>query len=634
VHPLRVRLVVAGILAAIAFFLYFSTLLPGQDLGDTASFQTIAGDHLLVPRQGYPLYFALSGLFVHALPVEAARAANLASAAAAAVAVGLVVLVGAELAGTLAAGLVAGLLLAGSYTFWSQAIIAEVYALHLLIASGCLLALLAWHRHPSLPRLAVFFALCALGFGNHLSMVLLLPGFAVFLLIAAPSGPRSLLRPQVVLVALGLAALFALQYAWNFAWLLFEHREATCGELLRTFWFDVTKSDWRANMVYGIPWSTLPDRLAMYWFDLRQQFGVPGSLTALVGLVSMLWRRWRFGTMLAILWLVNWGFAFTYNVGDTHVFYLPSHWVIALAAGCGAGWIVSTIRTIGGRPAVWAATTLLLAYPAWRAYDTYPAMDRSGDLEPTRFYDRLVAGLDGGREILGTDMNWQLHNGFDYYAKYTRQDLVVFDLPDTLLYFPFVVSKNAELGRTVILTDGSASMVRQLYGHLYEIQQDPRVPVPSLADRVAALPPGARYVLAVIEPYPESPIDQADLTEAARRLGIPDRNLPQGRYVVVAGRVGRPPVAHRAGSEPFRLQLSLSGQTVEVRIECWLPADTIRRAGFGHVIVNRHHRLALDRGVSFVALDEDGRATLRAWASGLFAPQPRFIVRPRNWPPP
>jgi Protein O-mannosyl-transferase TMEM260-like len=623
----RTRFAAAGAMAAVAFSFYLATLLPGQDLGDTASFQTIAGDHLLVPRQGYPLYFALNGLLVHLLPVEPARAVNLGSAIAAALAVGLVVLIGAELGGTLVAGLVAGLLLAGSYTFWSQAIIAEVYALHLLVASACLLALLAWQRRPTLPRLALFFSIYALGFGNHLSMILLLPGFALFLLMAAPGGPMSMLRPRVVGLALGLAALFALQYVWNFTWLVFEYPDASWTQWLRTFWFDVTKADWRANMVYGIPWSTLPDRFAMYWFDLRQQVGVPGSLAAVAGVTWLLWRRRRLGILLLVLWLVNWGFAFTYNVGDTHVFYLPSHWVVALAAGCGAAWIVWGLRTAGYRTAVWAVSAVLLLYPAWRAYDTFPAMDRSDDVEPSRFFERLTADMDGGREILGSDMNWQLHNGFDYYAKYTRPDLVVFNLPDTLLYFPAVVSRNAELGRTVLLTEGSAAMVRQLYGSLYDLRQDPRVPVPPLADRISALAPGTRYVLTVIDPYPETPIDQADLIEAARRLGIARGNLPRGRFVVVAGRVGEPPVLRQAAADPFRVRVSASGQDVDIRFECWLPADTIRRAGFGHIIVNRLHQLTLDRGVSFVALDDDGRATLRAWAGGLFAPQPRFIVR-------
>ena len=202
---------------------------------------------------------------------------------AAAAAVGLIVLVGAELAGTLVAGLVAGLLLAGSYTFWSQAVIAEVYALHLLCASVCLLALLAWRRGPRPPGSRCSSRSVALGFGNHLSMVLLLPGFALLLLTAAPDGPLSMLRPRVVVLAAAIAALFSLQYAWNFWWLVAEHPNAAFGDLVRTFWFDVTKSDWRANMVYGIPTSTIADRFAMYWFDLRQQFGLPGVAAAVVG---------------------------------------------------------------------------------------------------------------------------------------------------------------------------------------------------------------------------------------------------------------------------------------------------------------------------------------------------------------
>ena len=99
--------------------------------------------------------------------------------------------------------------------------------------------------------------------------------------------------------------------------------------------------------------------------------------------------------MLLTLWVVNWWFAFTYNVGDVHVFFLPSHWAAALAAGCGAGWAVSALQagaTAGSRDR--SPRCVLLAYPAWRAWDTYPAVDRSDDHEPTRLYDRLVAGMD------------------------------------------------------------------------------------------------------------------------------------------------------------------------------------------------------------------------------------------------
>jgi hypothetical protein len=55
----------------------------------------------------------------------------------------------------------------------------------------------------------------------------------------------------------------------------------------------------------------------------------------------------------------------------------------------------------------------------------------------------------------------------------------------------------------------------------------------------------------------------------------------------------------------------------------------MRRAGFGHVIVNRRHVLTLERGVSLVALGENGDTRLAGYASGLYAPEPRFRIRAR-----
>lgn len=637
-------LVAAGLLAAVAFSLYFCTLLPGQDLGDTASFQAVAGRQDLTPRQGYPLYYAFVNTFVDHLPLDRARATNLASAVAAALAIGVMVLAGAELAGSLVAGLVASLLFAGSYTFWTQAIIAEVYALHMLCVNASLLALLAWYRRPSLLRLAVFFSLVALGFGNHLQMVLLLPGFAVFLLIGSPGGPRQILRPRVVVLATALAALFALQYAWNVRSMLAEPDHPAGLDLLRNFWFDVTKADWRATMVEGISRAALPERFRMSWFDLHQQFGLPGIAAAGVGLTWLFRRDWRLGTLLVSLWLVNWWFAFTYNVGDVHVFFIPAHWAVALAAGCGAAGALALargqlsgpdghgregVRTLGlpGRLLGCVAAASMVVYPVWRIYDTYPAVDRSDDREPTRFYDRLTAGMDGNREILGTDLNWQLHNGFDYYAWNTRPDLVVFDVAETLLYFPLLVENNVALGRQVVLTEGSAGTVEELYGNYYSIERDPRLPVPSLAERVATVPAGTPYVLTLMEPDPPGSVDQADLAAACARLGLLPRQVPSGRYAAVAGLVGEKPTLRVWDSAPFRVRTALRGLDIDIRIEAFMPFDTIRRAGYGHVIANRRHALTLDRGVSFVALGPDGHASMRTWLGGLFAPQPRYLVR-------
>ena len=74
----------------------------------------------------------------------------------------------------------------------------------------------------------------------------------------------------------------------------------------------------------------------------------------------------------------------------------------------------------------------------------------------------------------------------------------------------------------------------------------------------------------------------------------------------MVGRTGEPPAVVRSELRPFRLRAAVSDMNVDIRMESWLPPDTIRRAGFGHVIVNRRHVLTLERGVSVVALARMG----------------------------
>src|SRR5262245_772549 len=262
----------AAAVAAAAFALYRATLLPGLDFGDTGSLQTVVGTSLVTARDGYPLYFAIGKLILWISRGKPAHVLNLTSALEGGIACGLAMLAAAELSGSIGAGVASALLFAVSYTFWSQSIIAEVYALHIAFVALTLFLVLRWSDEPRLARLTTFFAVYALGFGNHLSMILLAPGFTLFLLLSAPGGWRSLVAPRVVAIAAACAIAGAMQYAWNMHtfWLLPQPPDGIV-EAFQRFWFDVTKTDWRETMVMNVPESLLGDHAAMYWFDLREQ---------------------------------------------------------------------------------------------------------------------------------------------------------------------------------------------------------------------------------------------------------------------------------------------------------------------------------------------------------------------------
>src|SRR5690242_12263168 len=109
------KLSAAATMAAAAFSLYRATLLPGLDFGDTGPFQATIGSAIITPRDAYPLYFAIANAFQRLVHGEPAYVLNLVSAVEGAVASALVVLVAAELSGSLLAGVAAAVLFAGSY---------------------------------------------------------------------------------------------------------------------------------------------------------------------------------------------------------------------------------------------------------------------------------------------------------------------------------------------------------------------------------------------------------------------------------------------------------------------------------------------------------------------------------------
>jgi hypothetical protein len=622
-----------------AFALYHATLLPGVDFGDTGSFQTTLGSPILTPRVGYPLYFAIAGAFFRVSGLEAAHALNLVSAIEAAFACALFVIAGTEISGSVAAAAAGAALFAVSYTFWSQAVIGEVYALHIALTLASLILLLAWERRPTTIRLAAFFACYAAAFGNHLSTILLAPAFTAFLLMSAPRGWRSMFAPRVVVLAAFAAALGAAQYLWNIQSLWFvADPPHGLAETLRRFWFDVTKSDWRDTMVLEVPRSLLTDHAAMYWFDLRQQFGLAGPVLALAGGVHLARTSRRRAWLLGLLYLVNVAFAFSYNVGDAHVFYLPSHLAIALAAAAGVAGVGRMIASgpgdIGGslrrwpdrRLAAGALSTAAIALAALRGYRDYPALDRSADTRPSSLLEAMTAGIDDRDSAMLVDLNWQVANGLSYYAKAVRPQAAVARTRDVLFYAPAFVADNEAADRRVIASGTSGRILSDAFGPWFTMAPDgPQAR--SLLELAGDVPRGTRYALCVLKQSRDLPVDRAGIEAALAILAPGAGPLPAGDYVAVAGVAGHAPLLVAAADRPFSRTIDVDGTTVAVRMESWLASDTIRRMGFGHVIAGRRHTLIVERGVSFAAFDAAGVPLITSYFSSIFSLPQRYVIR-------
>lgn len=625
---------VAAIVATIAFAVYTRTLLPGVDLGDTASFQATVLRAGTSARDAYPLYYAAAAPIVAAIsPDDPARGLNLFSAVWGGIAAGLLAWLVATITRVTAAGVVAGLLLAFAYTFWTQAVIAEVYTLHLSLIGACLVALHAYASRPTHVRLALFCAIYALGFGNHLSMILWFLPCAAFVLLAHPA-PRALVTPRTVAMALAIAAAGALQYAPNVlaAWQAVEAPESWT-ERLALAWMDITKGDWRDTMVLGIHPSAIVGRLAMWVWDARQQFGLPGIAAAVLGAIY-LWRISRpWATLAWLAYAITAAFAITYNVGDVHVFFLPSHYLIAFAAGVGAAapvhaWRHMNVRVPAHRwrmAAPHGVTVLMIGYAIWRGVDTWPAASRQDDRRADLLFARLTGGVDEQSALLVAALPWDQENVLGYGARYMHRGLAWVRLADVRPHFHHLVRDNHRIGRDVVLTARAAARVVAAYDGRFPLVED-TIAAATLADAVRAIPRGTPYVLTVLAPLDNYPLDRDALAGTIHALTNGHAGLRgDAAYGAIAGLSGEAPALVREDRRPFRTSVALLGEPFTIRMDAWLPTDTFRRGGFGHVIRGRQRVLYVERGASLVWFRPDGTPEV-AYAGNPYAPQPRFRI--------
>ena len=289
-----------------------------------------------------------------------------------------------ELFDSLLAGLGAGLFLAFSYTFWIQAVTAEVYTLHLLIVGAADAGPHGLGRSAHRQGGWRSSTGLRLGFGNHLSMVLLLPAFALFLLM------HRRCTEQAIRCGRGLIALARSE---SRLWARFSTpgTSAACGQTssrplhsqkgLAKFWFDVTKADWRETLVMSVSETGLQTTARPCTGSI---FGSSSGAGRAPGGHRV---RLCAGALAAAECAAcccsiaaNMAFAWTYNVGDAYIFFLPSHYVVALCGrrgprGCGMRRSRESfrlqLRNVGRSPALVVSGLARIRH--------LPAVDRSWD---------------------------------------------------------------------------------------------------------------------------------------------------------------------------------------------------------------------------------------------------------------
>jgi len=423
--------------AAAALLLYAQTAPPsltwahhGADGGDLIAAAITGG----VPHpSGYPTYCLLGRLFA-LLPLgPPARRFALFSATAAAAAVGLLCLTAqrllerdAGLRSWRAAGpaLVAALAAAVGPIFWSQAIIAEVYALNaLFFALGLYLALHAPPRTTT--ALASGFAL-GLGLGNHLTLALALPGLAALAWQRVRRQAKRGAAPLVGGLILGLAVYAYLPLAARRDPPVNWGNPQTWERLL---WV-VTGSLYRPY-VWGVPLASLPARLVAWAGLWARQLTWPGVALALVGVMTWVEGHQRplaVGTLVLIA--AYSAYAIGYDTADSYVYLIPAYLTAALWIAQGTATVVQMVEGLRAPRSRWAAgivpAALVLLF-ALSAVRQAPVLSLRDDSEATAWLDEVTTRLPADALLLTLQDRHTFALAYARWAEGRRPDVAVVD---------------------------------------------------------------------------------------------------------------------------------------------------------------------------------------------------------------
>lgn len=350
-----------GLAVALAAFVgYVAKLAPGLLRADVGEFQTLAVTLGYAHPTGYPVYLLLAKLAT-LIPIGAVPyRVNLLSAIMGAVAVGVLYLLGRLLTGRRWVPVAGALALAVSPTFWSQAIIAEVYT----PAAVCMIAVLfwlgLWQQTGRLRRLFAGACLGGVSLGVHSTVALMAPAAMLFVLLHPQRW-----KANVAAAMGGAAAGEALTLA---AFAVIDSADGPCS------YFNVvinpSRSEWNlqpedtddflervmlsmsAPQFRGMLFSQTPQRTRQktiqYLRNLPREFPPAWLIAAVAGLFWLSRRNWKMALLLTLTFFAHLFFDLHFD-GIVHLKYIFMYIVIAVFGVAGLAWLSDAVGELAAR---------------------------------------------------------------------------------------------------------------------------------------------------------------------------------------------------------------------------------------------------------------------------------------------
>lgn len=375
------------LLLGCVFLTYYSTLQPSiGDSGDSAKFQLIAQDLGIPHATGYPLFTLLSHIFTYLPFRDVAFRVNLLSTFAAVGAVFLLYHIVCDLTKNRLSSLVSALLFAFSQTFWSQAVIAEVYTLHVALMGLTSYFLFKWQKFRDARWYFGALSIYTLSLGNHASTILWAPALFCFIWT---SDYKIMQRIRYLVFGAFIMFLGLGQYAW----LYFRARQHPffceyCPDTLSKLWWYLRGAQFQSRF-FAFSFVEAIRRISRYPNLVLDEFGWFVGIMSVIGAILLARSRHaRKFTLFSLSLLINVVFALNYNIGDYIYYLIPSYFIIMIFAGFAMANFCDLIFNVCGPrgcwrgqnlwPALWCIFLILLPVRAFHL--KYPVLDQSNNV--------------------------------------------------------------------------------------------------------------------------------------------------------------------------------------------------------------------------------------------------------------
>lgn len=329
------------VILLLSFFiiLYLSTIYPGVggrvNYGDSAKWQFLWAIGGTPHSTGYPLYLILSTIFGNTLIfLDPAIRVTMISVFSAIGTLFFLYKVSELLIENKFARILPSILLGTTYPFWSQATESEVYTLNSLFVSMVIYFMIKFYLSKNSKLFLIGIAIYSLSFGNHLTMITLLP--AIMYIVFA-TDYKVVFSKKIISLSILFLTLGASQYLYV---LYLSYQGSPYLEYIGqntsiSHWLSYITGGQFSNQIGGnnsfdlLYYKGSLKFITVLWKDLGWVFVIAALSYVLYQKINNEQTN-RVIIFLALIGMFEFLNAVTYNIGDIIVYYIPIYLILLL----------------------------------------------------------------------------------------------------------------------------------------------------------------------------------------------------------------------------------------------------------------------------------------------------------------